>query len=83
MIAQPTPKIERTYRARRSHLRVVGTDAMEFHAGDCGCRKCEPDRLTWIDMGKLASAAAAVVTGIMFAIDPAGTAAALLATIGR
>jgi hypothetical protein len=82
MIAQPTPKIERAYRARQPHLRVVGTDAMELHAGDCGCRKCEPDRLTWVDMGKLASAAAAVVTGVMFAIDPTGTAAALRATIG-
>lgn len=82
MIAQPKPNIERTYRARRPNLRVVGTDAMEWHAGDCGCRRCEPDRLTWVDMGKLATAAAAVVTGVMFAIDPAGTAAALRATIG-
>lgn len=83
MIAQPAPKIRSTYRARRPHLRVVGTADMEIHAGDCGCRSCEPDRLTWIDLGKLAIAAAAVVTGIMFAIDPAGTAAALLATIDQ
>lgn len=82
MITQPTPKIERAYRTRAPHLRIVGTDAMQIHAGDCGCRACEPDRLTWSDMGKLASAAAAVVTGVMFAIDPAGTAAALLSTVG-
>lgn len=83
MIAQSTPKIERTYRARTPRLKVVPSNAMDWHAGDCGCRVCEPDRLTCVDMGKLATAAAAVVTGVMFAIDPAGTAAALLSTIGR
>jgi hypothetical protein len=82
MIAQPTPKIERTHRARTPHLRVVGTADMQLHAGDCGCRSCEPDRLTWVEMGKLATLAAAAVTGVMFVIDPAGTAAALLGTIG-
>lgn len=82
MIAQPTPKIERAYRTRKPHLQVVPSNAMEIHASDCGCRSCEPDRLTWIDMGKLATMAAAVVTGFMFAIDPTGTAAALLVMIG-
>ena len=83
MTAQPKPKIERTYRTRAPHLRVVEVTDMQIHAADCGCSSCEPGRLTWVDMGKLATAAAAVVTCIMFAIDPAGTSAALLATIGR
>lgn len=82
MIAQPKPKIDRAYRACAPHLRVVEVNDMQIHAADCGCRSCEPDRLTAIDMGKLATAAAAVVTGVMFAIDPAGTAAALLGAIG-
>jgi hypothetical protein len=82
MIVQPTRKVERAYRARTPRLKVVPSNAMDWHAGDCGCPVCEPDRLTCVDMGKLATAAAAVVTGVMFAIDPASTLAALRGAIG-
>lgn len=77
------PKIERSFRMREPHIRIV-----EIHDHDCDCSACEPyvpsdpDRLTATDMGKLACLGAAVGSAIMFAIDPAGAAAALLATIG-
>ncbi|MEG3169215.1 hypothetical protein U1737_13560 [Sphingomonas sp. LB3N6] len=76
------PKIERTFRMREPHVRVV-----EIHDHDCDCAACapyvpsDPDRLTATDMGKLAYLGAAVGSAIMFAINPAGAAAALLATI--
>lgn len=77
-------KIERTFRMREPHVRFV-----EIHDLDCDCAACapyapsDPDRLTATDMGKLACLGAAVASAIMFAIDPAGAAAALLATIGQ
>lgn len=83
MMSQPMPKIERTYRLREPHIRTV-----EIHEHDCDCAACvpyvlnDPDRLTAVDMGKLATLAAVVGSAVMFAIDPAGAAAALLATIG-
>lgn len=78
------PKIERTFRIREPHLRIV-----EIHDHDCDCAACapyvpsDPDRLTAVHMGKLACLGAAVGSAIMFAIEPAGASAALLATIGR
>jgi len=83
MMSQPMPKIERTYRLREPHVRNV-----EIHEYDCDCAACVPyvprdaDRLTAVDMGKLATLGAVVGSAITFAIDPAGAAAALLATIG-
>ena len=77
------PKIERTFRMREPHIRIV-----EIHDHDCDCAACEPyvpsdpDRLTAKHMGQLACLGAAVGSAIMFAIDPAGAAAALFATIG-
>lgn len=79
----PQPKIERTFRLREPHVRFV-----EIHNHDCGCAACspyvpsDPDRLTLIDIGKLACLGAVAGSAMMFAIDPAGAAAALLATIG-
>ncbi len=76
------PKIERTFRMREPHMRIV-----EIHDHDCDCAACapyvpsDPDRLTAVDMGKLACLGVVVGSAIMFAIDPAGAAAALLATI--
>ena len=46
-------------------------------------KKPDPERLTARHMGQLASLGAIVGTVIMFAIDPAGASAAVLATIGR
>jgi len=83
MMSQSQPKIERTYRLREPNIRTV-----EIHDIDCDCAVCspyvpsDPDRLTAVDMGKLATLGAFVGSAIMFAIDPAGAAAALLATIG-
>ena len=83
MMSQSQPKIERTYRLREPHVRIV-----EIHDIDCDCAACSPyvpshpDRLTAVHMGKLATLGAVVGSAIMFAIDPAGAAAALLATIG-
>jgi len=83
MISQSRPKIERTYRLREPHVRIV-----EIHDIDCDCAACvpyapsDPDRLTAVDIGKYATLGAVVGSAIMFAIDPAGAAAALLATIG-
>ena len=83
MMSQPKPKVERTYRLREPHVRTV-----EIHEHDCDCAACvpyapsDPDRLTAVDMGKLATLGAVVGSAVMFAIDPAGAAAALLATIG-
>jgi hypothetical protein len=81
MIRQP--KIERAFHLREPHMRIV-----EIHDHDCDCAACapyvpsDPDRLTASDMGKLACLGAFVGSAIMFAINPAGAAAALLATIG-
>jgi len=83
MMSQAQPKIKRTYRLREPHVRTV-----EIHEHDCDCAACapygpsDPDRLTAADMGKLATLGAIVGSAVMFAIDPAGAAAALLATIG-
>jgi len=83
MMSQAQPKIERTYRLREPHVLTV-----EIHEHDCDCAACvpyvpsDPDRLTAVDMGKLATLGAVVGSAVMFAIDPAGAAAALLATIG-
>ena len=83
MMRQTEPKIERTYRFREPHVRHF-----EIHELDCGCDVCtpyvpsDPDRLTAVDMGKLATLGAAVGSAIMFAIDPAGAAAALRSAIG-
>jgi hypothetical protein len=83
MMSQTQSKIERTYRLREPNVRIV-----EIHDIDCDCAACspyvpsDPDRLTAVDMGKLATLGAVVGSTIMFAIDPAGAAAALLATIG-
>ena len=80
MIQQP--KIERPFRLREPHVRYA-----EIHEVDCLCPGCtpyvpsDPDRLTASDLGKIAAVAVAVGSAIMFAIDPAGAAAALLATI--
>ena len=46
-------------------------------------QELHPERLTACHMGQLASLGAVVGSAIMFAIDPAGASAALLATIGR
>lgn len=83
MISQQKPKIERAFRAHPPHLRVVEVTDLQVHDHDCGCSACEPDRLTARHMGMLAVAGAAVGSAIMFAIDPAGAAAALLSTVGR
>ena len=83
MMSQSQPKIERNYRLREPHVRIV-----EIHDIDCDCAAClpyvpsDPDRLTAVHMGKLATLGAFVGSAIMFAIDPASAAAALLATIG-
>jgi len=83
MMSKPQPKIERTYRLREPHVRTV-----EIHDIDCDCAACvpyvpsDPDRLTAVDMGKLATLGAVVGSAIMFAIDPAGAAAALRSAIG-
>lgn len=83
MILEPKPKVERAHRARAPYLRVVEISALQIHDYDCGCSSCEPDRLTARHMGMLAVAGAVVGSAIMFAIDPAGAAAALFSTIGR
>ncbi|TCP65888.1 hypothetical protein [Sphingomonas sp. PP-CE-1G-424] len=76
-------KIERAYRLRAPHLRLV-----DIHRYDCDCDVCapyvpsDPDRLTAKHIGMLACAGAFVGSAIMFAINPAAAAAALLATIG-
>jgi len=78
------PKIERAFRMDEPHIRIV-----EIHEFECDCAACapyvpsNPDRLTAVHMGKLACLGAVVGSAIMFAIDPAGASAALLATIGR
>ena len=78
------PKIERAFRMDEPHVRIV-----EIHEFECDCAACapyvpsDPDRLTAVHMGKLACLGAIVGSAIMFAIDPAGASAALLATIGR
>ncbi len=80
---QPQPKIERAFRLRGSYVRVV-----EIHDFDCDCAVCapyalsDPDRLTAVDMGKLATLGAAVGSAIMFAIDPVDAPAALRSAIG-
>ena len=77
------PKIERTFRLREPQVRFV-----EIHELECHCPACapyvpsDPDRLTASDLGKIATAAAVVGSVIMFALDPAGASAALLATLG-
>ena len=83
MMRQTQPKIERTYRFREPHVRHF-----EIHEFDCKCDACtpyvpsDPDRLTAVDMGKLATLGTVVGSAIMFAIDPAGAAAALRSAIG-
>ena len=78
------PKIERAFRMDEPHIRIV-----EIHEFECDCAACapyvrsDPDRMTAVHMGKLACLGAIVGSAIMFAIDPAGASAALLATIGR
>lgn len=83
MMRSPQPKLDHRYDLREPVGRVV-----EIHLIDCGCPACEPyvpsvpGRLTASDIGKLATAATIVGSAIAFAIDPAGAAAALYATIG-
>ena len=83
MMRQPQPKIERAFRLREPHVRIV-----EIHEINCDCAACapyvpsDPDHLTAVDMGKLATLAAAVGSAIMFAIDPASAAVALRSAIG-
>ena len=83
IMLQPQPKIERAFRLREPHVRIV-----EIHEIDCDCAACapyvpsDPDRLQAVDMGKLATLGAAVGSAIIFAIDPAGAAAALRSAIG-
>lgn len=78
-----TPKIARTFTPPQPDMYVV-----QLHEHDCECGACRPhvpsdsDRLTARDMGIIATIAAVLVTGVMGVIDPAGTAAALLATFG-
>lgn len=50
---------------------------------NCLRQEPDPERLTARHMGQLASLGAVAGSVIMFAIDPAGASAALLATIGR
>ena len=78
------PKIARTYTPARPELYVV-----KMHEHDCECKEvCRPhvpsdsDQLSDHDMGVLATAAGVVTVGILYAIDPAGTSAALLAMMG-
>ncbi|MGR6329239.1 hypothetical protein ACU5AX_09245 [Sphingomonas sp. XXL09] len=56
-----------------------------YHAMHCSCERCAPavpaDQLSLSMMGHLALCAAAVVTAIMFLIDPAGAADALRAVL--
>lgn len=80
----PQPHLQRHLDATRSSFRTL-----EIHDLGCeGCEVCEPyvpsvpSRLTAAHMGQLAVAAAIVGSAIMFAIDPAGAAAALYATVG-
>jgi hypothetical protein len=79
----PEPKMERRYDLRAPIERRV-----EIHLIDCACAACEPyvpsvpGRLTAVDMGRLAVGGTIVGSAIAFAIDPAGAAAALYATIG-
>ncbi len=83
MMRQPQPKIERAFRLREPHVRVV-----EIHEFECDCAACapyvpsDPDRLTAADMGKLTALGAIVGSAIMFVIDPTVAAAQLLLTIG-
>ena len=83
MMRQPQPKIERAFRLREPHVRIV-----EIHDFECDCAACapyvpgDPDRLTAVDMGKLATLGAVVGSAIMFAIDPVGAPAALRSAIG-
>ncbi len=76
-------KIEPAFRASEQRLRYA-----EIHDHDCSCATCaayvpsDPDRLTAVHMGKLACLSVIVGSAIMFAIDPAGASAALLATVG-
>jgi len=83
MMRQPQPKIERAFRLREPRVRIV-----EIHDLDCDCAACapyvpsDPDRLTAVDMGKLATLGAVVGSAIMFAIDPVGASAALRSAIG-
>ncbi len=83
MTRQTQPKIERAYRLREPNVRHFG-----IHEFDCACDVCtpyvpsDPDRLTAVDMGKLATLGAVVGSAIMFAIDPAGAAVGLRSAIG-
>lgn len=83
MIRTPQPKVARRYHPVTDFVRTI-----EIHEIDCTCETCEPyvpadpDRLTASDMGALATLGAITGTVIGFMIDPAGAAAALLATIG-
>jgi hypothetical protein len=76
-------KFEPTLRSSDQRMRYA-----EIHDHDCDCATCapyvpsDPDRLTATHMGKLACLGVVVGSAIMFAIDPAGAGAALLATIG-
>lgn len=71
------PKLHRVYRLPEPQPFTV-----EFHAHDCLCSVCAPDRLDAVAIGKLACAAAAVTTAVFALIDPAATIAALLAPFG-
>lgn len=83
MMRQPQPKIERAYSLREPNVRHF-----EIHEFECACDVCtpyvpsDPDRLTAVDMGKLATLGAAVGSAIMFAVDPVGAAVALRSAIG-
>lgn len=83
MMRQTQPKIERAYRLREPHVRYF-----DIHEFECKCDVCtpyvpgDPDRLTAVDMGKLATLGTVVGSAIMFAINPAGAAAALVSAIG-
>ncbi len=78
IIRRTVPNIVQAYRPPTPIVIHV-----EIHDPDCPCEYCpNGDRLTVVDMGKLACLGAAVASAIMFTYDPAGAAAALLATIG-
>jgi hypothetical protein len=61
---------------------VASSLRMEVRAMAALTEPGNSDMLTDRDMGVLATAAGVITIGVLYAIDPAGTSAALLAMIG-
>ena len=80
--------VKRFFQEAQAVNKIGNEHIVEIHDFDCDCAACapyvpsDPDRLTAVDMGKLATLGAVVGSAIMFAIDPVGAPAALRSAIG-